>query len=67
MKSPALTARTVTDDDIRALMDAAGAHGDASLVETCTRALARRGGRARCAEVISWARAEAERSEREDS
>jgi hypothetical protein len=61
-KTQALTARTITDNDIRLLMDAAGSHGDTSMVEVCRRALARRGGRGRCAEVISWARAEAARS-----
>jgi len=53
-----LTARTITDAEIEALMDAAGAHGDASLYETCRRALMRRGGRGDCARAVNWARAE---------
>jgi hypothetical protein len=62
MTTERLTARTITDDDIRTLMDAAGLYGDDALLEICKRALAGRGGRGECAEVLNWGRAEAARA-----
>lgn len=52
-----LTARTITDKQIRDLRSEAAAAGDSDLVRVCDRALARRGGRGECARAINDARA----------
>lgn len=57
MNDEPMTARTITDSQIRALRAEAGAHGDAAMVRTCDRALAGRGGRGECARAIADARA----------
>jgi len=64
MASGRLTARTIRDEDIHALRDAARQAGDTELARTCNRALSRRGGRGDCAKVIAWAREEATWAER---
>jgi len=48
-----ITARTITDAMIRALSDEACSAGDDEQVTICDRALARRGGRGECANVIN--------------
>lgn len=57
MPTNTLSARTITDDQIRALRDEAGAAGDTDMVRICDLALARRGGRGLCADAIIAARA----------
>ena len=52
-----VTSRNITDAQIRALREEAANAGDFDMIRTCDQAIARRGGRGRCAAAINDARA----------